>query len=53
MPHQTEPSAKTTLGNTLQRMLGKATVRSENTQVIEGHAGYHPDILITATPLRL
>ena len=24
-------------------------MRSENTQVILGHAGYHPDILITAT----
>ena len=49
MPHQTEPSANTTLGNLLQPMLGKALVHSENTQVIEGHAGYHPDILITAT----
>ena len=49
MPHQTEPSANNALGNLLQGMLGKATVRSENTQVIEGHAGYHPDILITAT----
>ena len=49
MPHQTEPSANTTLGNILQGMLGKAVVRSENTQVIEGHAGYHPDILVTAT----
>ncbi len=48
MPHQTEPSANTTLGNLLQGMLGKATVRSENTQVIQDHAGYHPDILITA-----
>ena len=49
MPHQTEPSANSALGNILQGMLGKATVRSENTQVIEGHAGYQPDILITAT----
>ena len=48
MPHQTEPSANTTLGNILQGMLGKATVRSENTQVIAGHAGYHPDILVTS-----
>ncbi len=49
MPHQTEPSANTTLGNILQGMLGKAIVRSDNTRVIQGHAGYHPDILITAT----
>ena len=48
MPHQTEPSANNALGNILQGMLGKATVRSENTQVIEGHAGYHPDVLVTA-----
>ena len=48
MPHQTEPSANNALGNLLQAMLGKATVRSENTQVIEGHAGYHPDVLVTA-----
>ena len=48
MPHQTEPSANNALGDLLRGMLGKATVRSENTQVIEAHAGYHPDILITA-----
>ena len=30
-------------------MLDKATVRSENTKVIEGHAGLQPDILVTAT----
>ena len=48
MPHQTEPSANNALGNILQGMLGKATVRSENTQVIQGHAGLQPDILITA-----
>ena len=48
MPHQTEPSANNALGNLLQAMLGKATVRSENTQVIQGHAGLQPDILVTA-----
>ena len=48
MPHQTEPSANNALGNLLQGMLGKAMVRSENTQVIEGHAGLQPDILVTA-----
>ena len=49
MPHQTEPSANSALGTLLQGMLGKATVRSENTQVIEGHAGLQPDILVSAT----
>ena len=48
MSHQTEPSANNALGNLLQGMLGKATVRSENTQVIEGHAGFHPDVLVTS-----
>ena len=47
MPHQTEPSANNALGNILQGMLGKVTVRSENTQVIQGHAGLQPDILVT------
>ena len=49
MPHQTEPSANNALGNILQGMLGKATVRSEHTQVIQDHAGLQPDILVTAT----
>ena len=49
MPHQTEPSANNALGSVLQGMLGKAIVRSENTQVIQGHAGLQPDILVTAT----
>ena len=49
MPHQTEPSANNALGSILQGMLGKAIVRSENTQVIQGHAGLQPDILVTAT----
>ena len=49
MPHQTEPSANNALGSILQGMLGKATVRSENTQIIEGHPGLRPDIVITAT----
>ena len=49
MPHQTEPSANNALGSILQGMLGKATVRSENTQIIQGHAGLQPDILVTAT----
>ena len=49
MPHQTEPSANNALGSILQGMLGKATVRSENTQVIQGRAGLQPDILVTNT----
>ena len=43
------PSANNAPGALLQGMLGKAMVRSENTQVIEGHAGLQPDILVTAT----
>ena len=49
MPHQTEPNANNALGNILTGMLGNATVRFENTQVIQGHAGLQPDILVTAT----
>ena len=49
MPRQTEPSANNALGGLLQGMLGQAVARSENTQVIEGHAGLRPDIIITAT----
>ena len=48
MPRHTEPSANNALGILLQRMLGKAVVRSENTQIIEGHSGRRPDIVITA-----
>ena len=48
MPRHTEPSANNALGNLLQGMLGKATVRSENTQIIKGHPGLRPDIVITA-----
>ena len=48
MPRHTEPSANNALGVLLQRMLGKAVVRSENTQIIEGHPGLRPDIVITA-----
>ena len=48
MPRHTEPSANNALGILLQRMLGKAVVRSENTQIIEGHPGLRPDIVITA-----
>ena len=49
MPRHTEPSANNALGNLLQGMLGQAVVRSENTQVIQGHPGLRPDIVITAT----
>ena len=46
MPHQTEPSANNALDSILQGMLGKATVRSEKSQVIQGHAGLQSDILV-------
>ena len=48
MPRQTEANANNALGNLLQTMLGKAVVRSENTQIIEGHPHLRPDIVITA-----
>ena len=48
MPRHTEPSANNALGSLLQVMLGKAMVRSENTQIIEDRPGLRPDILITA-----
>ena len=48
MPRQTEPNANNALGNLLRRMMPGCTVRSENTQTFIGHAGRHPDVLITA-----
>ena len=48
MPRHTEPSANNALGILLQRMLGKAVVRSENTRILEGRPGLQPDVLITA-----
>ena len=49
MARQTEPSANNALGGLLQAMMGRSTVRSENTRAIAGHPGLQPDILITAT----
>ena len=46
MPHQTESTANAALGSLLQHRLPGSQVRSENTQVIAGHAGQQPDILI-------
>ena len=46
MARQTEPSVNNALGGLLQGMLSRSDVRSENTQTITGHAGFHPDILI-------
>ena len=46
-PHQTEPTANAALGALLQHRLPGSQVRSENTQVIVGHAARQPDILIT------
>ena len=48
MPHQTEPNVNNALGNLLQKMLPRGQALSENTQVISGHPGLKPDILITA-----
>lgn len=39
VPHQTEPNANAALGSLLQHRLPGSQVRSENTQVIAGHAG--------------
>ena len=47
--HQVEGNANNALGNILQGLLGMATVRFENTSVIQGHAGLQPDILVTNT----
>ena len=47
VPHQTEPTANAALGSLLQHRLPGSQVRSENTQVIAGHAGQQPDVLIT------
>ena len=44
---QAESSANTVLGILLQEMMRGTTVRYENTQVIEGHPGLRPDIIIT------
>ncbi len=47
-PRQTEPNANNALGVILQGMMTTFDVRYENTRIIEGHPGMHPDILITA-----
>ena len=44
---QAESSANKALGDLLQGMMRGANVRYENTQVIEGHPGLRPDIIIT------
>ena len=49
MPQQTEPSANNALGLLLQKMMPRATVRSEHTQTIVDQPGLHPDIVITAS----
>ena len=45
----TEPTANSALGRTLGSMLPAYRVRHEDTGVIVGSAGLHPDILITAS----
>ena len=49
LPHQVEGNANNVLGNLLRPMMGKASVFIENTRVIRGSSGKHPDILITAS----
>ena len=44
---QAESNANAMLGMLLQEMMRGAAVRYENTQVIEGHPGLRPDIIIT------
>ncbi len=48
MPRQTEPNANNALGNLLQAMLPRSSVRSENTQAISGHPGLRPDIILVS-----
>ena len=48
MPRQTEPNANNALGNLLQAMLPRTSVRSENTQAISGHPGLRPDIILAS-----
>ena len=45
----TEPTANAALGRALAGMLPAYRVRHEDTGVIVGGAGLHPDILITAS----
>ena len=47
-PRQHEQNANNSLGIILQGMMTTFDVRYENTRIIEGHPGMHPDILITA-----
>ena len=47
-PRQHEQNANNALGIILQGMMTTFDVRYENTRIIEGHLGMHPDILITA-----
>ena len=49
---QAESNANAMLGALLQGMMRGANVRYENTQVIEGHPGLRPDIIITDSPQR-
>ena len=46
MARQTEPSANNALGGLLQAMMGRSTVRSENTRAIAGHPGLQPDNIL-------
>ena len=48
-PRHSEPSANTELGDLLRGMLFGCQIRSENTQLIAGHANLQLDNLITAS----
>ena len=43
-----EPTANNALRDLFRAMMGRSSVRSENTQTIVGSPGKHPDILITS-----
>ena len=49
MPRQIESNANAALGSLLDDMLPSSEVRWENTNVIAGHAGKRPDIVITTS----
>ena len=48
MPRHTEPNINYALGAILQPMMGRSSVRWENTQAIAGRPALQPDILISA-----
>ena len=47
-PHQTEPTVNNALADLLRPMMPGCQVRSEQTGLIVGHPGQHPDVLVTS-----